>query len=249
MRIDYAMSLWNYTHYSRIGSLAEEAQAIREQDLGVEFWNPCWDGTDLNEEENCEKAKTLFAGKPMSWHGRRDETQPLEQQIDTLHKLGGAVIVVHRGFFPEEDAEAIATCRDLVSYGAERDMLVALENGAFNMIAKFLNAVEGLKFCLDIGHAVMEGVPLRKYMMEFGEALCHLHLQDTLPEEERHLPKVGHDHFILGTGAITSDDWQGFRESLEEINFEGMGVFEIRPRLPQQSVFLGVKFMQQLMGG
>lgn len=247
MRIDYAVSSWNYTHYAKRGPLEQEAAPIVEQGLGAEFWNPLWDGTDLNVAENCAKARALFDGLPISWHGRRDETQTLERQIDTLHSLGGSVIVIHRNFFAD-DAEAVARCRDLVAYGAKRNVLVALENGTFDMIAQFLKAVDGLKFCLDTGHAVMEKVPLRQYVTEFGEALCHLHIQDTLPDEEKHLPGVAHDHYTLGTGATTAADWQGFRESLEAVNFEGMGVYEIRPRLPQHTAYLSIGFMHKLLG-
>ena len=249
MRIDYAISTWNFTHFSTVHPFAEQVPVLLEQGLGVEFWNPLWDGTDLRRDDNWRTAAGHFEGLPISWHGRRDATQPLEEQVDTLHKMGGRVIVIHRKWFPEADADAASVLRDLVAYAAERDVWVALENGEFGMIGRFVSAVDGLKFCLDTGHAVMEAVPLRQYVTEFGDALCHLHIQDVATEPEKGVTYAQLDHFTLGTGGTTREDWEGFRDALDAVNFEGMGVFELRPRPAQQDLLVSRAFMDHVLSG
>ena len=242
MKIEYAMSLWNYTHYSKVGSLEEVMSDIRGQGYGAEIWSPFVDGTDLLEDANVEKARLQFADMPLSWHARGGELEGLKAQVAATHKLGGTVIVVHRAHFGEDQAQAIAMCRDIVQYAAERGVTVSLENGSREQLRPFFESVEGLGFCLDIGHAVLEGVALRDYVHEFGAALNHLHLQDTLPEVEKHLPAAPGDHYTCGTGGISEGDWHGLCDGLRQIDFKGMGVFEVRPRPPMQAVHLSRQF-------
>jgi hypothetical protein len=43
MKIEYAISLWNYGHYADVGSLEEELARIRDCGYGVELWG-WWGG-------------------------------------------------------------------------------------------------------------------------------------------------------------------------------------------------------------
>ena len=38
MRIQYSISLWNYSHYATVGSLEQELGRIRASGYGVELW-------------------------------------------------------------------------------------------------------------------------------------------------------------------------------------------------------------------
>jgi hypothetical protein len=57
------------------------------------------------------------------------------------------------------------------------------------------------------------------------------------------LPNAGPGHYLLGTGGIPADDWALLAETLREIDFEGMAIFELRPRTPYQMAGLGVGFI------
>ena len=73
-------------------------------------------------------------------------------------------------------------------------------------------------------------------------------LQDILGPQEIVLPLAGKDHFELGTGAIPTEDWELLASVLDEIDFKGIAVFEIRPRRPLQTALRAHTFFESLLG-
>ncbi len=80
--------------------------------------------------------------------------------------------------------------------------------------------------CLDTGHAQQAGHRVEDAVRMLGTRIKHLHLQDNHggPIDE-HLP--------LGDGTI---DWPAVFAALEEIEFDGFGVFEFGPAERQREV-------------
>ena len=61
---------------------------------------------------------------------------------------------------------------------------------------------------------------LRDFVEVVGDRICFLHLYDSRGE-------LG--HLTPGSGDIPTEDWSYMLASLEEINFQGLAILEIRP--------------------
>ncbi|HON81226.1 MAG TPA: sugar phosphate isomerase/epimerase family protein [Methanoregulaceae archaeon] len=118
--------------------------------------------------------------------------------------INAGCVVVHPGFSPwlgmrDQSYEALrASLRDLAAIQEEYGVPVAIENmGAWQVChfkdPSFLPVLEeeGLSFCLDIGHANVNGL-LKKFLAA-GNPL-HVHLHDNNGYSDEHL--------ALGTGCI-----------------------------------------------
>ncbi len=247
MNIQYAISLWNFSHYAQVASLEEELAQIRDLGYAVELWSR-WPGKQsLYARSERDSLKAALAGMPVSMHTGFAYTLAEQQvQIDAARDLGASVLVVHPDEFflgGEEGRLDVALCRDVVAYAAERGVRIALENGPLAFLERAISAVDGLKFCLDIGHVYFTDEPLSAFLDALKPYLIHLHLQDILPLAEQELPYPGRDHYVPGTGGIPEKDWEPLAATLQEIDFDGTAVFEIRPRNPYQTAYLGSQFI------
>ncbi len=251
MNTQYAISAWNYWHYAEIGSLEAEVERLRALGYGIELWSR-WPGEeDLFAEAQRERLKSLVEGMPVSLHSAIVDTFAAHaRQIDTAQALGAGVIVVHADDLcpPGRETLDAALARDVVAYAAERDVRIALENGQLPFLVEALDAVDGLGVCLDVGHVYLTPEPLERFLAHLKPRLIHLHLQDILSEGEQDLPGIPPDHYLLGSGGIPRDDWALLAATLREIDYDGMAVFEIRPRHPLQSAALGTRFVAALLG-
>ncbi len=137
-----------------------------------------------------------------------------------------------------------------MAYASEKGVKLALENTKpwkLRDIAGAIDNVEGLGICLDVGHVYLREEPMREFLNALKERITHLHLQEIYSELESGLPLTGPDHYIPGTGGIPREDWELLFATLREIDFQGMGVFEIRPRNPLQTALLARDFVQGLI--
>ncbi len=251
MHIEYAISLWNYRHYADVGELEHEIALIRQQGYGVELWGDWRGGEDLFDEANRERLRPLLAGMTVSLHTALGNTFAQHQkQIDTAAAWQGRVVVIHpRDLVSHSDGRLdVGLARDVVAYAAEHNVQVALENGQLPFLLGAIRAVDGLGICLDVGHVYLTPDPLSDFLDAFRDRIIHLHLQDVLTEAERRLPETGDDHYIPGTGGIPAADWRRLAETLRAVDYDGMAVFEIRPRNPLQTALMGTRFMNQLVG-
>ena len=250
MRIQYAISLWNFRHYARVGSLEQELDQIRTLGYGVELWGKWRNIEDLYGESQRARLKAALGDMPLSLHtGFAYSFSEYKAQVDAAHDLGAHIVVAHSDEFYTDDSGAldVGLCRDVVAYAAERGVCIALENGQLPFLERAIAAVEGLRICLDVGHVYLTDVPMGDFLAALKSHLVHLHLQDVLPPVEADLPHAGADHYILGTGGIPGEDWELLTATLQEMDFEGTVVFEIQPRNPYQTAHLGRRFFDSLL--
>jgi sugar phosphate isomerase/epimerase len=250
MRIQYAISLWNFSHYARVGSLEQELGKIRELGCGVELWGQ-WRGTqNLYGESLRVRLKKALGDMPVSLHTALAYSFAAHKaQVDAAHDLSARVLVVHSDeFFADaQGALDVALCRDVVAYAAKRGVCIALENGQLPFLERAIAAVDNLEICLDVGHVYLTEVPMRDFLTALKSRIVHLHLQDILSPMETDIPHAGADHYALGSGGIPSEDWELLTTTLQEIGFDGTAVFEIQPRNPYQTALLGMRFLDGLL--
>ena len=250
MKVQYAISLWNYSHYPLTGTLEQELGAIRELGYGVELWARWKDGPSLYAESERARLKAALGGMPVSLHSAIVRTcEEQRAQIDAARDLGAGVLVVHSDEFYSGDTRDldVALCRDVVAYAEEQGVCIALENGQLPFLEGALAAVDGLRICLDVGHVYLTGDPMRSFLTGLEGRIVHLHLQDILTPAEAGLPGAGLDHYTPGTGGIPLEDWHLLVAHLQEVGFVGTAVFEIRPRNPYQTASLGRRFFDSLL--
>ncbi len=265
MRIKYSVSLTNYIYYTLVHyqytiapSLERAIMLIRQQNYGIEVSSMWRDERDLFDEVGRKRLKYLLKGMKVSLHTARGNTFDLHQkQIDAAVAFGAEVIVLHThdliskdNFSRDEDNFKldVGLASEVVAYGAEHGIKLALENSqGLSFPARAIEKIEGLGVCLDVGHVYFTSDPMSKYLDVLKERIIHLHLQDILTKEENGLPSTPKDHYIPGSGGIPDTDWQLLAATLKEINFQGMAVFEVRPRNPLQTALLGMNFMQKFL--
>jgi sugar phosphate isomerase/epimerase len=252
MRIQYAISLWNFRHYAQVGTLEETLSQIREMGYAVELWSqfPGMPG-NLYDEAARDSLKLALGGMAVSLHSGIVHSFAKQQvQVDAARDLGASILVVHPDeFFANGEVGHldIALCRDVVAYAAEQGVRIALENGQLAFLEQALAKVDGLRICLDIGHIYKTSDSLAAYLAKLEDRLVHLHLQDLLPPADQELPHAGVDHYVPGTGCIPEQDWELLVARLQKIDFEGTAVFEIRPRNPYQNAHTASRFFTELL--
>jgi len=250
MKITYSISLWNFYHYSRQPSLERVIQTVRQAGYGIEIWGAWGDELNLYDAVGRKRLATMTEGMTVSLHSNvAQKREQMLEHIDTAAAIGGRVIVLH----PDDLAIAddrkkpnLDYARWAVEYADRRGVRLALENGELGFLCETIEAVDGLGFCLDTGHPYPGG-SIADFLNALKHRLIHLHLQDILPQAEKNVPDAFGDHYILGTGGIPAADWQNLSHTLKEINFDGIGVFEIHPRNPLQTAFLGRGFIEGLV--
>lgn len=237
---DYRISLWNYFWYYTEGSLEDLMEEVRECGYGIELWDRWKEDRGLYQPKYHDRLRAMTAGMKVSVHGsackHRDDHLA---QIQTAEDVGADVIVVHLNHFPGADGDpdldlmkaTAGRCRDA-------GITMALENGRLDRLKEAFDHVgEDLGFCFDTGHREGLQKPFPEFLAAFGERLCHIHLQD--PEERA-------DHWELGTGSNTREDWRLLKEHVKKIGYEGACVFEIRPRRPGPVADRGVRFFEEV---
>jgi sugar phosphate isomerase/epimerase len=250
MKIQYAISLWNYSHYATVGSLEQELSLIRESGYGVELW-PRWRGEHyLYGLPQRASVQAALGHMPVSLHSAIVRSFAEHQaQVDAAHDLGAKVLVIHSDeFYGQPRQLDVGLCREVVAYAAQQGVQIALENGQLPFLEHALAVVDGLKICLDVGHVYLTDEPMSAFLSTLNAHIVHLHLQDILASAESGLPGAAADHYVPGTGGIPSEDWHLLVDTLREIEFDGTAVFEIRPHNPHQTAFLGRRFFNRLLG-
>ena len=249
MNITYSISQWNYFHYSSQASLERVIEAVRRQGYGFELWGSWGDETDLYDELGRKRLAGPLAGMAVSMHTRGGGARNFDnhvKQIDTAAHLGAKVVVLHPDDFAADplngpDADIIGR---VVEYAQRKGVKLALENGPFEFLSAAFDICPALGFCLDVGHVYFHRQSMREHLEAFKGRLVHLHIQDIVAPEEAVIPSVFSDHYVPGTGGIPADDWRLVAETLREINYSGIAVFEIKPRNPLQTAFHGTRFFE-----
>ena len=252
MNIKYSISLWNFTHYMWRPPLEEVLERIQQRGYGVELWRHWSEERDLFEDRERGKLAHITREMRVSVHScgpkNREEHR---SQVDAARDLGAEVIVLHPADLSPEGKGSpdISLARDAVAYAGEHDVRMALENGPLPFLTEAVQAVPNLEICLDVGHVYFEEESMGQFLDSLKSRLTHLHLQDILPGEDRELPYTLRDRYVPGRGGIPQGDWELFVETLDAIDFDGWGVFEIRPQSPWQTARGGKEFLERLRNG
>jgi sugar phosphate isomerase/epimerase len=250
MKIQYALSLWNFSHYAKTKTLEEELDRVRQMGYGIELWGYWREIKDLYAPLHRQRLKAALGDMPVSLHTAFAHSLPEHQsQIDAAQDLGASVLVVHEDEFYQRQEPKLDTalCREVVAYAADRGVQMALENGQLAFLEQALEAVDGLRICLDVGHVYLVDPSMSDFMAALKTHIVHLHLQDILTPPEVGLPKAYADHYIPGTGGIPLADWELLASTLQSIDYHGTAVVEVRPRNPFQTALLGRRFFEDLI--
>ncbi|GAA5193816.1 sugar phosphate isomerase/epimerase [Rugosimonospora acidiphila] len=160
--------------------------------------------------------------------------------IRIADRVGATAINVHPGihgyypaeFWPRMKRLEQDVFEELSAFGADRGIRVMVENliktnvhfedtwtldGIIQLHDEWDADNKGV--CLDTGHAHQAGLNVAEALRRLGKRVRHLHLHDNHggPIDE-HLP--------IGDGTI---EWEPFFQVLEELDFQGYGVFEFGP--------------------
>lgn len=126
----------------------------------------------------------------------------LRSSVDVAAFMGAAVCTMHFRAWPslQPHAEGVAmyveALGDLVAYGQQRQVQVAIENSPYNgnnqlkAIRDILHGIPDLKLLYDIGHGNI-GTPkslTRDYLFDLRDRLVHVHLSDNGGQGDDHLP-------------------------------------------------------------
>ena len=272
MDINWGLSLWNFFHhdyssfYRCEGGLPELQDVLANMNQcgyrGVELWRH-WKGEDLFEPDMAKAVCDWCGGLRRSLHTQGVRTiEEHQAQIDGAQRCGAELIVLHPQDICDfenwreyrDDVEPnrpdVSFTREIVAYAAERNVVLALENGALSFLVEAIENVEGLRICLDIGHIYIETVvkTMAECMEGIGSRLAHLHLQDIVSEPEKSLPGAGLDHYTPGTGAIAETEWRHLFRSLEDWRYTGLAIVETRPRNPFLQGAQALRFLQNMQG-
>lgn len=246
MTLDFAVSLWNYTHYAHPPRLDQIVDSIKKQDLGLEIWATYGEYDDLFTPDNLKWLKPLVKDLKISLHTktRQNEFDLHKKQIDAAAELGAKILVIHPDdlFLPDSKKLNEELAFQAVNYAKKAQVQLTLENGQFPFIMQCLNIVNDLDFCLDLGHVYLVPETLDDFLEAFIHRITHLHLHDILNNIESHLLGVNGiylDHYEPGTGGIPKEIWQKLFAKLKDHHFSGTAVFEIHPRDPLQMAVLG----------
>ncbi len=248
MNITYAVSLWNYTHYTDSPSLERICASLRAHGYGIEVWPQWHDEPDLFAEEGRLRLQNALQGMPVTLHTSMvaNSFDRHQKQIDAAHAVGAPLVVIHPTDVYADGTKTldVALARDVVAYGREQGVLLALENGRRSFLADAVSRVDGLCVCLDVGHVYLHDETMSDFLVELKDKLIHLHIQELLSDVElTHLPNTMKDHYIPGSGTIPRADWELLGRTLREIDYDGALVFEIQPRRPLQTALLGKQFL------
>lgn len=264
MPIRYAISLWDFDHYTFVPPIEELIPMIRQAGFGLELWSSWHHGRDVDffSPEWRRILKPLVEGMPLSFHGsgRATTFEAHCRQIDAAADLGAAVIVIHAAYvpLPRSDRDpgsargraAAPVNEDLLGrildYAGKAGVRIALENGSLDGLKQAAARFPSLGLCLDIGHLYNGGLTMSA-VAPLKHRLIHLHLQEPLPKREASLPLSCQDHYMLGIGGIPRRDWELLASMLRETDFNGMAVFELRPLNVFQNAMRGEAFLEQLM--
>lgn len=250
MIIHYAVSAWSYWHHAHIGHLEAEVERARALGFGIELWNRFGRSENLFASENLQHLRPALQDMEVSLHSAIVHSfNEHARQIDTARALGADVIVLHSDDLCKVAGAALdpGLTRDVVGYAAERGIRLALENGQLPVLVEALETVDGLGVCLDVGHVYATSEPLSVFLGHLKNHLIHIHLQDILSPPERRIARAPRDHYLPGSGGIPQEDWSVLAATLREIDYEGMAVFEVRPRHPLQAAVLGSGFLQSFL--
>lgn len=127
--------------------------------------------------------------------------------LDFFNAVGIERIVIHR--LPKRKLKA------LLKEAAKRKLTLLLED--IGKAAYLLRAFPELGFCLDFGHAFLEGQGVASRLLKrLSKRLTHVHVSDNFGRKDLHLP--------LGAGLI---DWSAVVKALKKVGYDRTVTVEV----------------------
>ena len=163
---------------------------------------------------------------------REQALEAFRRSFETFAEAGVRLANVHpdpmNRLFPRDDvlarnAEAVAI---LAEEARRWEITIMVENlgrafGSVDELRPLLEAADGVRFHLDIGHAHLakrglEANPAAELIAAFGDRLGHVHAHDNFGADDLHLP--------LGTGTIR---WPDVVAALAAAGWDGTATLEV----------------------
>lgn len=163
-------------------------------------------------------------------HHRHAAVGAIMAAASTLHRLGGAIVVVHATDVPREGQDIerrLSDCTSalnvLVHSCSRMGMTLAVENALPHLIAGHPDEFEWIlrhigdeaRVCLDTSHATM-GDHLPRLLEVIGHRIVHVHANDHRGSRDEHLAP--------GSGGVPWPTIGGF---LREVHFGGWLILEL----------------------
>jgi sugar phosphate isomerase/epimerase len=157
---------------------------------------------------------------------RRISLDKLIQCIDVSRELNARVLTIHPGDAPVMESQAAVTDRFVTAYSGlqERagELLISAENmpnritvsrpgiTSTHDFAELLRQLPGMRFTLDIGHALQNGDDFETFLISQPHVIANIHLHDGV--------SGGRAHLAIGEGDL---DVGRFFLALDESRFAG----------------------------
>ncbi|MEW6112900.1 MAG: sugar phosphate isomerase/epimerase family protein [Thermodesulfobacteriota bacterium] len=155
----------------------------------------------------------------------------LKQSVDVAHKMELSFLTVHlwldsRFVKPDVRLEKIAALRELIGYGQDRGIEIALENLSESAedLGPIFDQVPGLVLTLDVGHAQLLSKFNRSFEIidQLRAWIRHVHVHDNQggnsAKDDIHLP--------IGKGII---DFPSIMAKLVRTGYDGTVTLELEP--------------------
>lgn len=262
MNLRYAISLWNYNHYVYMPALERSVEQIKRFGFGVEVWyDPSIPEALARALSNTTLSVHATGSWMTDWIAQSGSTKhdAYRKLIDDCAAWGCRTIVLHAAHIARQEVLADPIVGELdvdlaefvVRYSKRNGIAVALENTleaqnkSFEFEADAISRVDDLMICLDTGHVYWSHHSMADYLSALKHRIVHLHVQDIANAAEHAVtPIYGLDHLQPGSGGIPAAEWRLLLDTLEEIDFNGIAVFEVRPRHPLQLGILARNYME-----
>jgi sugar phosphate isomerase/epimerase len=158
----------------------------------------------------------------------RDATvEELKRNLPVHKALGVKAVTVHTSWYPGRFFSSqecvnfqVEALKEMVKEGEKHGIKIMLEHGdtehdTVENLRKILDAVPGLYFHLDTGHANLHGRSVVDFIEAFPEKLVHVHVHDNDSSTDQHRP--------IGMGTI---DWETVIRALKK-QYDGTITLEI----------------------
>ena len=225
MDLNLSVSTWNYQcSYGEEANLEEAISEIRSDGFGIELWLGWKADPAAFERNRWEHLRDLTAGAAsLSMHMSCRGFAALKDEIEVASHVGAGILVIHAAsldIIDPADTAKFDALRDVVVYGCERGVTLALENGCPWILRQAAERC-GVSICVDVGHANIDIEPRRwtttSFFDDFGARIGHVRLADN--------EGLRDSHMVPGDGNI---DWCAVLGRLRAIEFSGHCVLELR---------------------
>ncbi|MFZ2147571.1 MAG: sugar phosphate isomerase/epimerase [Sedimentisphaerales bacterium] len=242
MQIRYAVSTMVFWGREHPLSFEQECQFLKSLGFGIELLPNIKGQSDCRyQRRNWTRLAAATADMLVAMRSRSD-SPTLEQWHEQIEcaKLLGANIVTDLQCIRIPDLPELNGCdfaADVVKMAEENDVKLCLETGRLPMLKKLGEKFESVRYCLDIGHANLDGeYSFRQYVEDLAPKVSHLHLTDNYGQTDDHEPPGLH-------GGISRENWDYLLKVLGKYDNDIVGSFEMCPCMPDVMIRQASEFV------